>query len=205
MAAVGGSWISWSGGDREVPRQGDPLPERLTLPVGERTCALRRIPLSERESSLYYYGFACRTVWPLMHLHLGRVQFDPEAWRAYRRVNQRFAYAVVEVYEPGDRIWVHDFHLSLVPSMLRHALPNALAPIITVVVLNLAYLIVGVVVVEVVFVYPGIGQLMVDNVAKRDLPVVQACGLVFAGTYTLLNMIADILATLANPRLRHPK
>lgn len=89
--------------------------------------------------------------------------------------------------------------------VLWHALPNALAPIITVVVLNLAYLIVGVVVVEVVFVYPGIGQLMVDHVAKRDLPVVQACGLVFAGTYTVLNMIADILSTLANPRLRHPK
>ncbi|MGD9741104.1 MAG: ABC transporter permease [Dongiaceae bacterium] len=89
--------------------------------------------------------------------------------------------------------------------VMWHALPNALAPIITVVVLNLAYLIVGVVVVEVVFVYPGVGQLMVDNVAKRDLPVVQACGLVFAGTYTLLNMIADILSTLANPRLRHPK
>lgn len=89
--------------------------------------------------------------------------------------------------------------------VLWHALPNALAPIITVVVLNLAYLIVGVVVVEVVFVYPGVGQLMVDNVAKRDLPVIQACGLVFAGTYTILNMIADILSTLANPRLRHPK
>jgi peptide/nickel transport system permease protein len=89
--------------------------------------------------------------------------------------------------------------------VLWHALPNALAPIITVIVLNLAYLIVGVVVVEVVFVYPGIGQLMVDHVAKRDVPVVQACGLVFAGTYTLLNMVADILSTLANPRLRHPK
>jgi peptide/nickel transport system permease protein len=86
-----------------------------------------------------------------------------------------------------------------------HALPNALSPIITVVILNLAYLVVGVVVVEVVFVYPGIGQLMVDHVSKRDVPVVQACGLVFAGTYTLLNMIADILSTIANPRLRHPK
>lgn len=89
--------------------------------------------------------------------------------------------------------------------VLWHALPNALAPIITVIILNLAYLIVGVVVVEVVFVYPGIGQLMVDHVAKRDVPVVQACGLVFAGTYTVLNIIADILSTLANPRLRHPK
>lgn len=89
--------------------------------------------------------------------------------------------------------------------ILRHALPNALSPIINVVVLNLAYLVVGVVVVEVVFVYPGIGQLMVDHVAKRDVPVVQACGLIFAVTYVGLNLLADVLSILANPRLRHPR
>jgi peptide/nickel transport system permease protein len=87
----------------------------------------------------------------------------------------------------------------------RHAAPNAVAPIITVVALNLAYLVVGVVVVEVVFVYPGMGQYMVDAVTVRDLPVVQACGLIFAAVYILLNMSADILAILANPRLRHPR
>jgi len=87
----------------------------------------------------------------------------------------------------------------------HHALPNALSPIITVVVLNLAFLIVGVVVVEVVFVYPGLGQLLVDSVAKRDLPVVQACSLIFAMTYILLNLLADVLATLSNPRLRNPR
>lgn len=87
--------------------------------------------------------------------------------------------------------------------ILRHALPNALAPIITVVALNLAYLIVGVVVVEVVFSYPGLGQLLVDAVASRDFPVVQAVGLFFAGTYILLNVLADILSILSNPRLRH--
>jgi peptide/nickel transport system permease protein len=89
--------------------------------------------------------------------------------------------------------------------VVQHALPNALAPIINVVALNLAYLIVGIIVVEVVFVYPGMGQLMVDAVAKRDVPVVQACGLIFAGTYVGLNMIADILAILSNPRLRRPR
>ena len=62
-----------------------------------------------------------------------------------------------------------------------------------------------VVVVEVVFVYPGIGQLMVDSVSSRNMPVVQACGLVFAGVYIGLNLIADIVSILANPRLRHPK
>ena len=89
--------------------------------------------------------------------------------------------------------------------IVHHALPNALAPIINVVVLNIAYLIVGVVVVEVVFVYPGLGQLLVDSVSKRDLPVVQACSLVFAMTFILLNLLADVLSIVTNPRLLHPR
>jgi peptide/nickel transport system permease protein len=89
--------------------------------------------------------------------------------------------------------------------VVRHAFPNALAPIINVVALDLAYLIVGVVVVEAVFVYPGLGQLLVDAVSKHDVPVVQACGLIFAAAFILLNMTADVLAILSNPRLRHPR
>lgn len=87
----------------------------------------------------------------------------------------------------------------------HHALPNALAPIINVIVINLAYLVVGVVIVEVVFVYPGLGQLFVDSVIKRDIPVVQASCLIFAATYILLNLTADVLSILSNPRLMHPK
>lgn len=89
--------------------------------------------------------------------------------------------------------------------VVQHALPNALSPIITVVALNLAYLVVGVVLVEFVFTYPGIGRFMVDSVSKQDVPVVQACGLIFAFIYVGLNIVADILSILANPRLRHPK
>lgn len=89
--------------------------------------------------------------------------------------------------------------------ILLHALPNALAPIINVVALNLAYLITGVVVVEVVFVYPGLGQLLVDSVSKRDVVVVQAASLIFATAYILLNLIADVLSTLSNPRLIHTR
>ncbi len=89
--------------------------------------------------------------------------------------------------------------------IVHHALPNALAPIINVVALNLAYLVVGVVVVEVVFVYPGLGQLLVDSVAKRDMPVVQAASLIFASVYILLNLLADILSIVSNPRLLHPR
>ena len=87
--------------------------------------------------------------------------------------------------------------------MLRHALPNAWAPIVNVIAFNLAYLVVGVVVVEVVFVYPGIGQTMVDAVRARDMPVVQACALIFAVTYIVFNLAADMIAIVTNPRLMH--
>ena len=89
--------------------------------------------------------------------------------------------------------------------ILHHALPNAWAPIVNVIAFNLAYLVVGVVVVEVVFVYPGLGQLMVDAVSSRDIPVVQACALIFAGTYILLNLFADVISIITNPRLLHPR
>ena len=95
--------------------------------------------------------------------------------------------------------------LSSFKIIYKHALPNAISPVVNVVTLNMAYLIVGVVVVEVIFVYPGMGQYLVDHVSKRDVPVVQACGLVFAAIFIGLNLIADVVSVLANPRLRHPK
>ena len=88
--------------------------------------------------------------------------------------------------------------------IVMHAFPNALSPVINVVALNLAYLVVGVVIVEVVFAYPGLGQLLVDSVSKRDIPVVQASGLLFAATYVGFNLLADILSIVSNPRLRNP-
>lgn len=95
--------------------------------------------------------------------------------------------------------------ISPIKIILRHALPNAWGPIATVTAFSLAYLVVGVVVVEVVFVYPGIGQLMVDAVSSRDVPLVQGCTLIFAVTYIVLNLIADVIGIVTNPRLLHPK
>ncbi len=95
--------------------------------------------------------------------------------------------------------------LSPMTIIWRHAFPNAIAPVVAVVMLNLAYLVVGVVVVEMVFNYNALGQYLVDHVTKRDLPVVQAVGLIFAAVYIFLNMLADVIGILANPRLRHPK
>jgi peptide/nickel transport system permease protein len=84
----------------------------------------------------------------------------------------------------------------------RHALPNALAPALQVTALNLAWLAGGVVVVEYLFAFPGIGSLLVDSVANRDMPMVQAICLIIAGVYVLANLTADILTILVSPRLR---
>ena len=89
--------------------------------------------------------------------------------------------------------------------VLRHALPNAWAPIANVVAFSLSFLIVGVVVVEIAFAYPGIGQTMVDAVRSRDVPVIQACALIFAATYITFNLIADIISIASNPKLMWPR
>lgn len=89
--------------------------------------------------------------------------------------------------------------------ILDHALPNCWAPIGAVIAFNLAYLVVGAVVVEAVFAYPGIGRLLVDSVSSLNMPVVQACVLIFAAAYIILNLSAELLGILTNPRLLHPK
>ncbi|MFT5110797.1 MAG: peptide/nickel transport system permease protein [Parasphingorhabdus sp.] len=89
--------------------------------------------------------------------------------------------------------------------ILRHALFNAIGPIVNVIALNLAYLVSGVVIVETIFAYPGLAKLMIDGVQTRDLPLVQACAMIFCGVYVVLILLADVASILSNPRLRHPK
>jgi len=87
--------------------------------------------------------------------------------------------------------------------VLRHALPNAIGPIVNAMALSLSYLLGGVIIVETIFNYPGIAKLMVDAVATRDLPLIQGCAMIFCLGYLLLITIADVVAILSNPRLRH--
>ena len=89
--------------------------------------------------------------------------------------------------------------------ILRHALFNAFGPIVNVVALNLAYLVTGVIVVEVYFGYSGLATLIVQGVQTRDYVLVQGLGMIFCLTYVLLMLIADVAAFASNPRLRHPK
>lgn len=86
--------------------------------------------------------------------------------------------------------------------VLRHALPNALGPIVNAVALSLSYLLGGVIIVETIFNYPGVAKLMVDAVSTRDLPLIQSCAMIFCVGYLFLVTAADVVAILSNPRLR---
>ena len=86
--------------------------------------------------------------------------------------------------------------------VLRHALPNAIGPIVNAVALSLSYLLGGVVIVETIFNYPGIASLMVDAVTNRDMALVQGCTMLFCSAYLVLELMADLCAILSNPRLR---
>ena len=86
--------------------------------------------------------------------------------------------------------------------VLKHALPNTVGPVANAVALSLSYLLGGVIIVETIFNYPGVAKLMVDAVSTRDMPLIQACAMIFSFSYLMLVTIADILAIIFNPRLR---
>lgn len=86
--------------------------------------------------------------------------------------------------------------------VFKHVLPNALLPAINVVALTIAWLLGGVVVTEVVFNYPGLGRLVIESISNRDLPVVQALAIILASIYVIINLIADLMTLMLNPRLK---
>ncbi|MEO6360189.1 MAG: ABC transporter permease [Sphingomicrobium sp.] len=86
--------------------------------------------------------------------------------------------------------------------VLRHVLPNAIGPIANAIALSLSHLLGGAIIVETIFNYPGLASLMVNAVTSRDMALLQTCAMIFCGAYLLLVLIADVVAILANPRLR---
>ena len=107
-----GVWVAWA---RTTINEIVP-PSETGLPY-----PIHAVRLSDREIDNYYGGFANQVLWPLCHIFPNRCEFDPAFWGAYKRVNERFAKTVCELAEPGDTVWVNDFHLCLVPGYLRVA------------------------------------------------------------------------------------
>ncbi|MGJ4786779.1 bifunctional alpha,alpha-trehalose-phosphate synthase (UDP-forming)/trehalose-phosphatase [Leptospira koniambonensis] len=82
------------------------------------------IYLSEPEIKQFYSGFCNRTIWPLFHYFPSYTTYSQEEWKSYKEINQRFAERVIQIYEPGDTVWIHDYHLFLLPSLLRAMIPD---------------------------------------------------------------------------------
>src|SRR5690606_3407489 len=115
-----GWWIGWPGALDDLG------PEERGQVLGKlQELRLLPIELSEEEVNGYYEGFSNRGLWPLFHYLLDHSAEEPGQWRTYAEVNERFADLVASIYREGDRIWMHDYHLCLLPKLLREAFPRA--------------------------------------------------------------------------------
>lgn len=117
LKRAGGLWIGWSGTEEDLPN------ETVELLRQEQSCIAVNLPADLLKK--FYEGYANQALWPLFHSFVSKLQFDSESWEAYTEANRRFCSSVVQEFQPGDRIWVHDYHLMLLPSMLRESLPDA--------------------------------------------------------------------------------
>ncbi len=117
LKRAGGLWIGWSGTHDDLP------PQAVELLREEQSCIVVDLPADLLKK--FYEGYSNQALWPLFHSFTSRLQFESESWEAYIEANRRFCSAVVHEFQPGDRIWVHDYHLMLLPGMLRECLPDA--------------------------------------------------------------------------------
>jgi trehalose 6-phosphate synthase/phosphatase len=117
LKRAGGVWIGWSGARGEQPA------EALQLLRKEEAAIAVNLPADLLDK--FYEGYSNEALWPLFHSFTSRLRFDPDNWQAYIEANAKFCSAVLNEYQPGDRIWVHDYHLMLLPGMLREQIPDA--------------------------------------------------------------------------------
>ena len=121
LRLTGGTWVGWSGTHKD-------LPQKITLPRETdeaKPYSLRTIKLTAKEVENYYLGYSNRCLWPLFHYFQEHCHFSHDEWKTYKDVNRRFTDAILAEYESEDLIWVQDYHLMLVPSMLRAEIPDA--------------------------------------------------------------------------------
>jgi len=114
-------WIGWSGlTEDEIPEN---LKEEVIKKAREEACIAVNLTADEIEG--FYYGFSNRGIWPLFHYFMEFTEWETNQWETYQNVNRKYAQAILEHYEEGDVIWVHDYQLLLVPNIIREQQPNA--------------------------------------------------------------------------------
>ncbi|MBI0584152.1 MAG: trehalose-6-phosphate synthase [Methanomassiliicoccus sp.] len=123
MQAAGGTWIAWGSGSSDM--EVSDAAGRIAVPPGDPRYVLRRVWLSTKEVSDYYYGFCNRIIWPVCHMFQENAQFGREYWDTYKKVNEKFASVAVEELEGGGDLWIQDVHYCLVPAIVREQVPDA--------------------------------------------------------------------------------
>lgn len=111
-------WVGWPGATIPEEKQ-----KRLKEDVTDLNCC--PVFISEEEMDKFYYGFCNSTIWPLFHYFPMYTHYEQDEWEVYREVNERFADAVAEIIQPGDVVWVHDYHFMLLPALIRKRVPGA--------------------------------------------------------------------------------
>jgi trehalose 6-phosphate synthase/phosphatase len=118
-----GLWIAWGSGSADFLVTNEK--KIVKVPPERPTYQLKRISLTEKEIENYYHGFSNRVLWPLFHLFIEKMRPRERYWNAYRKVNKKFAENVLEELKRDDLIWIHDYHLSLVPQFIKQEEPEA--------------------------------------------------------------------------------
>lgn len=122
LKVTGGTWVAWGsgGGDRDVVDSKN----LVLVPPENPSYMLKRVWLSPSEAENYYHGYSNQVLWPLCHITLDRVYFREKFWEDYKKANRAFSDAVAEEADNDSIVWVHDYHLCLVPGMLRNERPE---------------------------------------------------------------------------------
>jgi trehalose 6-phosphate synthase/phosphatase len=121
IQGTGGLWLGWPG---EGPDRADPRRQEA-LEVWEHEKGFVAVDLPRSLATRFYQGYPNQALWPLFHQFPSLLEFSPESWAAYVEANERFRDAVLEHLRPGDLVWIHDYHLMLLPRLLREAAPDA--------------------------------------------------------------------------------
>jgi trehalose 6-phosphate synthase/phosphatase len=123
LQATGGTWVAWGSGNAD--RDAVDADDRVAVPVGQPAYTLKRVWLGTAEVENYYHGYSNQVLWPLCHITLDRVTFRKKYWEDYLKVNRAFAAAALEEAGEHSLIWIHDYHLCLVPRFVREKNPDA--------------------------------------------------------------------------------
>lgn len=116
MQAEGGIWIAWGRGEADF----EVLDQQNKVKVPDKTgYTLKRVELAEAERDNFYYGFANEVMWPVCHGFIDKANFKPQYWKSYQQVNKKYGASILEELQADDLVWIHDYHLALVPDILK--------------------------------------------------------------------------------------